>query len=78
MGVLGDIVKHMKGKKIDDPKLLDELEKAGQTDADKIAEKMGQVTKKEVSPRVDVSNLPPIEMPKREKQAEHEKDDEGR
>lgn len=78
MGALKDIVSLMKGKKIDDPKLIQEIEKVGQGDAEKIAERMGQTTKKEISPKVDVSNLPPIEMPKQRKQEEHEKEDEGR
>jgi len=73
MGLLSEIMKkHAKTETIEDSKVLKELEKAGESDADKIAEKMGQTAREKVSPRVDVSKLPPVEMPVQEKQEEQE------
>lgn len=78
MGLLKDLISHLKEKDNEDPELIEKLEKAGKDDADRIAEEMGQTTRKEVSPRVDVSNLPPIEMPVAEKEEHEVSDNDGR
>lgn len=76
MGSLSEFIKNTKRRRKVDPYLLSKIEEKGEKDAEKIAEKMGQTTRNEVSPRVNVSELPPIEMPIQEEQ--ERTDGEGR
>ena len=82
MGILADILNAMRSEKNSDKdaeEVIKALADEGSSDADKIAEKMGQLneTKKgrdSISPKVD--NLPPIDMSKLQKTDKTEDKDE--
>lgn len=63
MGLLKDMVELFRNKPIEeDFKEIEKIEEAGSSDADKIAKKLGQDTKKNFVPRFDIT-MPPVELP---------------